>query len=1514
MADLSSASVQGSDRWAVVVRTPTGTPRGFYGPRTVAGAVFWDRVANAGSAESLLQAPILAVRWSVDGQGNCLKGSLTLGTLAPPFVGARDIVQVYTLGYLPGESPTAYYARYAGRAVSPPSGRVRDGDWRTVELEGLYRDVESLEAPNTPYERGADVGAVVRGLLRAVGRGWATLPDSPSSPWLPDVGANLAGKVYPAYAPMDEFLEDLAAAASAAGVEVAYGVDADRAPFFRPRHTGSQPLDLRAPGVTAEPPQIQADLENIVTAVRWKLGSGNLTRYRPTWLQPASEHTLADGRDPITHVSSSGQVAYDAPRSVQKEAPEGVPGLIPPDDLTLTVTDGTLVASYDGEGNKDLTPDPARIVDGVGSSFAVVRAGTPGRVSMRLSAPSLAGLRMSEVAGVEIVCAPAVDPDTEQPTWQAPQNATVYAHLRLLTGGEISPLTVAPVRVYRKKSAEAVRVLLTWGDLARAGGDALTLTSSWHIRLDIGCVAPPVKPMEWAVASFRFFRVNKAGLDAAARKEYRLPQEDAVAVSLQGEYRPLPAVGVTYPDGSGAAGLEALSWDYLVDQNGARTQVKAGQRLGYGDPETARLEIQQAQAIHRIRRLGLRARRSEPLALAAYTSGVGGGGDAPTDDPDGPGGFSASFDGVDAIFSWNPVPDVDSYEVEVWAGGTLRRTEAVQQPAYVYTLAKNRADNPAPAPTVEVRVRSVRGGARSGQGFHSVSNPAPAAPGSVALAGEVLGLVYGVGSPAEPDVDHLEIQADDNPSFSTPRTYRVYGWSGQKISLESLTGPTHVRSRWVDVFGQAGAWSPAVSSSGQLVGADHIADQAVGVAKFAAGIRPVQIVPSLPALPSPAYPQGAVVFNTADNKLYRSTGSSWTASVAASDLAGMLGGANLLTNSSFDVDSNGDGVADGWSVYNNTGGSEPASAGLVATGGWQNGRYQRVSWSNPNTSTKGLHRPSAVPGGWVLGQWYVVSWYAKASGSNVGRVMYMFWNTAPQDQVAVLNPPLSSSWQRYAFRVRWTSGTPANEFFISIQDNSGTTGQLDFDAVQVEEGEALTAYAPKPGEILPGSITQTEIADGSVTTPKLVAGAVTAGVIAAGAVQAQHLAAGSVVAGKIAAGAVGAAEIAARAITAAKLAIGDYSNLVINDASATGDLADWSLVTLTPWGGGAEAPWAIVQADRDAYFQNPGSGPPWGFPVEPGKGYFVRCRAYTPTTNPSSYPFGPGLLFRDVNGNILGWYRAAQISASASWQNVGGIVIAPPNAAFASFWTQIDKPAGTELDKPWFYSHPVVRRAGDGELTVDGSITANKLYALQLSAIVGTFGGAAGEVGIDSRGVRLYEGVNNPSVAFGDLGGLQWGNTVLPSGTRGFWAKPGGGLYLPDFPLALFATSSSRVETIFFTGSIPAGGSTTLTVTSGAFAFPARAVASGRRLAGMPIIAVQQVPNPLRMTYVNPIVQFSGDGTNWYEGHNIPGGTTINRVRMRVVASFHNDSGFAFDPASTLYIYWDLLVFEIKGF
>lgn len=73
-----------------------------------------------------------------------------------------------------------------------------------------------------------------------------------------------------------------------------------------------------------------------------------------------------------------------------------------------------------------------------------------------------------------------------------------------------------------------------------------------------------------------------------------------------------------------------------------------------------------------------------------------------------------------------------------------------------------------------------------------------------------------------------------------------------------------------------------------------ITSGSVDEASFAAGLEPVKIVTSLPN-PS-GYTGAKIVFLTTDNKLYRYTGTAWTTSVAAADIAGTLAASNFSQN------------------------------------------------------------------------------------------------------------------------------------------------------------------------------------------------------------------------------------------------------------------------------------------------------------------------------------------------------------------------------------------------------------------------------------------------------------------------------------------------------------------------------------------------------------------------------------------------------------------------------------------
>lgn len=65
--------------------------------------------------------------------------------------------------------------------------------------------------------------------------------------------------------------------------------------------------------------------------------------------------------------------------------------------------------------------------------------------------------------------------------------------------------------------------------------------------------------------------------------------------------------------------------------------------------------------------------------------------------------------------------------------------------------------------------------------------------------------------------------------------------------------------------------------------------------------------------------------------------------------------------------------------------------------------------------------------------------------------------------------------------------------------NPFTTGPVYYDAVQLELGDVVSAYGPKPSEVLPGSVGPTQITPNSLTTNEILTGGITAASITVGA-------------------------------------------------------------------------------------------------------------------------------------------------------------------------------------------------------------------------------------------------------------------------------------------------------------------------------------------------------------------------------------------------------------------------------
>lgn len=267
-------------------------------------------------------------------------------------------------------------------------------------------------------------------------------------------------------------------------------------------------------------------------------------------------------------------------------------------------------------------------------------------------------------------------------------------------------------------------------------------------------------------------------------------------------------------------------------------------------------------------------------------------------------------------------------------------------------------------------------------------------------------------------------------------------------------------------------------------------------------------------------------------------------------------------------------------------------------------------------------------------------------------------------------------------------------------------------------GEAYpnqTQFSPwEPGGIT--TIGADYIRTGAVIAGKIAANAVTAGTIAAGAVTAEKIAASAVTADKIAANSIGAVHIAANSITASKLVLTDFSNIVDNG---------WQRGTLEAW---------FTQNQQAFYFgPNEQGGDAAGYILQtlgrdcatsqrtacsPGEAYFFDAWVYnTDASRANLYA-----IFTDGNDGAHTWWAATGTDVKNAWVRLQGRLTVPAGKAFIRMLLQVDRTAGTGSST--FWSKPVMRRAANAEMIVDGSITANKLSVNSLSAVSANFGDA----------------------------------------------------------------------------------------------------------------------------------------------------------------------------------------------
>jgi hypothetical protein len=160
-----------------------------------------------------------------------------------------------------------------------------------------------------------------------------------------------------------------------------------------------------------------------------------------------------------------------------------------------------------------------------------------------------------------------------------------------------------------------------------------------------------------------------------------------------------------------------------------------------------------------------------------------------------------------------------------------------------------------------------------------------------------------------------------------------------------------------------------------------------------------------------------------------------------------------------------------WIKYNNG-----ANAGIVfsieTTGGLYGGKCAKVLVPVTGaTGTLGISGSACKRTVWVVGQPYVISFWAFGAGSIIGKTMGLAWNSGPQSTTWLSNPALTASWQRYEVRIKWTATPiePTGSIWLNVGVVVGA-GDIYFDGVQITEGDIPTPFAVSPWDVFDYSL------------------------------------------------------------------------------------------------------------------------------------------------------------------------------------------------------------------------------------------------------------------------------------------------------------------------------------------------------------------------------------------------------------------------------------------------------------
>ena len=522
------------------------------------------------------------------------------------------------------------------------------------------------------------------------------------------------------------------------------------------------------------------------------------------------------------------------------------------------------------------------------------------------------------------------------------------------------------------------------------------------------------------------------------------------------------------------------------------------------------------------------------------------------------------------------------------------------------------------------------------------------------------------------------------------------------------------------------------------------------------------------------------------------------------------------------------------------------------------------------------------------------------TGASIDSAGFAGWpgrNDAIDNFYAPSGVLLPSTWTRYAYVIGPAGASiPPNARSMTggailNYTGSGTLGEMQINMIRVTEmarGELIVDGSITAAKILAGSVTTEKLAAGAVTANELAAGSVIAGKIAADAVTTNTIAANAVTFGKVAAGAIGVDQLLANSVTSSKLLISNSTNLVSDSTFATGAAVDWSptngasqqtVVARTAPGVPANAPTPyvmkytangapVISTASDAL---PHTNPLSGIAVVPGEQYLLSIDV---ASDADTNAFNLYAIYLTTAGTYqAGPTINAPVLAANGWTTRSLNITIPSNIARLHIYPFWSYSAGGNI----YWTNARILRRNDGQLIVDGAITAAKLDAGSVTTAKLAAGAVtANELASNSvTAVKIVGGtITGDKLVAGTITALQLAAGAVTT------AKLAAGAVTADSLAANSVTADKLAANSVIAGKVAAGA-------IGADQIAAKAIHANHLSIGS---AINVIPNDIWTT---------GDASGWFKYATPANQTVVSKDASGVPAGASQLYVVRLSPAST---------------